>query len=467
MNAVTRTAGTAVLLLAGMASVAARPAAGQSCTPTWDVAIGQPGLTGTAYALKVFDDGTGPALYVGGYFDRAGGAEGIVVNHIAKWDGSQWQALASGLSNAVYAMEVYDDGTGPALYVGGSFQTASGVSARNLAKWDGSQWDDVGGSLSDGLYVSALALFDDGNGEALYAGGRFTTAGGGVSANRIARWDGSAWTALDTGLNNNVNSLAATNDFSAVGPGLYVGGKFTVAGGATAYRIAKWGEERGWSSLGLGMNNSVLALAIFDDGTGPAVYAGGKFTVAGTVNANYIARWDGSAWSTLGTGATNGMNERVNALAVFDDGVHGPALYAAGDFTQAGGEYRYYVARWEPSTETWSPLGDGVNDEVQTLGLAEDDAPGAPGLYLGGFFTSAGDELADHIARWMGCVTADPGDCDADGDIDVDDYATFQGCITGPTAGGVVPGCECANLDGDVDIDLEDLVAFQNVFSGS
>jgi len=47
---------------------------------------------------------------------------------------------------------------------------------------------------------------------------------------------------------------------------------------------------------------SVRALAVFDDGSGPALYAGGDFTTAGGVAANRIAKWNGSSWSQLGSG---------------------------------------------------------------------------------------------------------------------------------------------------------------------
>ena len=47
--------------------------------------------------------------------------------------------------------------------------------------------------------VHALAV----SGSNLYAGGEFTTAGG-VSANRIAKWDGNSWTALGSGMNASV-----------------------------------------------------------------------------------------------------------------------------------------------------------------------------------------------------------------------------------------------------------------------
>ena len=45
--------------------------------------------------------------------------------------------------------------------------------------------------------------------------------------------------------------------------------------------------------------HSVSALAVDGDGN---LYAGGCFTTAGGTAANYIAQWDGAAWSPLGSG---------------------------------------------------------------------------------------------------------------------------------------------------------------------
>jgi len=58
-----------------------------------------------------------------------------------------------------------------------------------------------------------------------------------------------------------------------------------------------------------------------------------------------------------------------------------------------------------------------------------------------------------------------PGDCDADGDVDLDDFGTFAGCLSGP-GGGLPPGCQCADLDGDLDVDLGDFGGFQAIFTG-
>jgi len=53
-----------------------------------------------------------------------------------------------------------------------------------------------------------------------------------------------------------------------------------------------------------------------------------------------------------------------------------------------------------------------------------------------------------------------PGDLDRDGDVDLEDYAVFHDCMTGP--GSVFAGeCGEADLDGDSDVDLKDLVVLQ------
>src|SRR5262249_38773986 len=156
-------------------------------------------------------------------------------------------------------------------------------------------------------------------------------------------WDGATWSALGSGLSlvpgtAFVLALGAFDDGS--GPALYVGGEFTAAGGVVATGIAKW-DGTGWSALGSGLAGAhpivaVGSRTVFDDGSGPALYAGGDFTAAGSVAAIDIAAWNGTSWSAVGTGSGNSLDASVNALTVFDDG-SGPALYAGGGFVTAGG----------------------------------------------------------------------------------------------------------------------------------
>jgi trimeric autotransporter adhesin len=286
-----------------------------------------------------------------------------------------------GMNGSVRALTVFDDGLGggPALYAGGQFTMASGVTVNKIAKWNGTSWSSVGTGSTNGVNntVFALTVFDDGSGDgpALYAGGEFTFAGG-VLANRIAKWNGTAWSSLGTGSANGVGGVGAMvqaltvyDDGSGGGPALYAGGFFTTAGGVPASFIAKW-NGTSWSSLGTGSANGVFgplpyvyALTVFDDGSGggPALYVGGSFTTAGGLPANRIAKWNGVSWSPLTAGSTNGVNDWVRVLTVFDDGLGGgPALYVGGKFTMAGDVIAKGIARveWHLVVTTRNGLGE-------------------------------------------------------------------------------------------------------------
>src|SRR5207248_5482736 len=79
---------------------------------------------------------------------------------------------------------------------------------------------------------------------------------------------------------------------------------------------------------------------------------GGSFTTAGGVAANYIAKWNGTNWSTFGSG----MNNRVGALAV-----SGGQLYVTGSFMTAGGRISAFMARAYLDLPVLSTLRSGTN----------------------------------------------------------------------------------------------------------
>ncbi len=370
------------------------------CADVWADGFGLPGIldvSGSTYvsALHVFDDGTGPALYVAGFFDLT---PGVLVHHIAKWTGSGYEALSSGLNDDGNVMAVFDDGTGPALYVGGNFTTAGGIAADGIAKWDGISWSFLGSGLQGNVH--ALAVFDDDgigpNAPALFAGGLFTTAGG-TTVNYISKWNGSNWSALGTGLSSAANALAVYDDGS--GPALFVGGGFTTAGGITVNRLAKWNGST-WSTVGTtpGVSSTVEALTTFDDGTGTALYVGGNFQNAGGIAAaDRIAKWNG-AWSALSTGANN----VVETMAVYNDG-SAEALFVGGAFTTAGGVSANHIARWDGAT--WSALGAGVTGSAASYRVYAlttfDDGDGAK-LFVGGTFNRVADEAHYYLSAWNG-----------------------------------------------------------------
>jgi hypothetical protein len=233
-----------------------------------------------------------------------------------------------------------------------AFITLSALGAPALAQCPGQWITGAGtiGSVGTANTVDALAV-DRGNGD-VYVGGWFIGGAGGVANTAyIARWNGSAWSALGTGTNGNVRaaSFAPNHD-------LIIGGDFTLAGGvANTLRVARWNGSA-WSALGTGVNATVWAVAVLPNGN---IVIGGDFTTAGGGAINRIALFNGSTWTGLGAG---GANDRVTSLAVVSDTGD---IVAGGRFTSIGGVAASHVARWNGSS--WSAVGSGISGNVNAL----------------------------------------------------------------------------------------------------
>jgi hypothetical protein len=295
---------------------------------------------------------------------------------------ANWKSLNTGIpgaSSQVFAQTV--DGNGN-VYVGGDFSFIGTVQANFVAKWNGSVWSPLGSGMAGrgggqkGPRVYCLACDNRGN---VYAGGDFTTAGE-VTARSIAVWNGITWSALGSGINGSVYALAVN------GTNVYVGGYFSHAGGVPAAAIAVWNGSS-WSGLGSGLGSDVYALAV----DGVKVYAGGDFSTAGGAPANCLAVWDGSAWSGLGAGFGGTNEDAVYAIAV-----SGTNVYVGGYFASVGAVPATNIAVWDGSV--WSSLdaGFGEYDTVTEIGV------GGTNVYVGGYFTSAGGVAANHIAVYSG-----------------------------------------------------------------
>ena len=101
------------LLLAVFVLCSPRPSLAQDRQWIWKP-VGADSFIG---ALIAFDDGAGPALYAAGGFAHI---EGVAAARVAKFDGQKWGPVGDGLSgDGVYSAAIHDDGSGPALYVGG------------------------------------------------------------------------------------------------------------------------------------------------------------------------------------------------------------------------------------------------------------------------------------------------------------------------------------------------------------
>jgi hypothetical protein len=398
-------------------------------------------------ALVPFDDGTGPALYAAGVCQYA---QGTFMYGVSKWNGAGWSLLGAVMNGTITSLCSYDDGSGAALYAGGWFTTIGGVAAPYIARWDGTNWSAPGGGMSG--YVEVLRVHDDGTGPALVAGGSFTTAGS-MPAAHIAKWDGATWIPLAAGTNGTVKALADYDDGS--GPKLFAAGGFTMAGGIGTSGIARW-DGANWAGLPGTFSGSTYrnALATFEDGSGPALYVAGAFDDIGGLLVHNIARWNGVTWSALGAGITSPSTmPTIYALSVVKDS-SGSALYAGGDFHTAGGLPAEYVARWDGSG--WSALGSGTFYYVNAL-TSFDDGSG-PALIAGGPFMSCPDSGDSYVAKWglpppcvhPGDVVCEPGQSGT----------TTCPCANPPS--GVGLGCDNSSFTGGAHLAASGAVRISN-----
>ncbi|NDY94378.1 VWA domain-containing protein, partial [Wenzhouxiangella limi] len=365
------------------------------------------GVSGGPVASTRAMTAVGNELYVGGIFTEAGGSP---ANNVAKFDTMQtgnsgWSALGDGVNSTVSALAAI----GTDLYVGGSFSQAGTEEASAIAKIDTTQTGNSGWStLGDGVNGPLLAL--SAIGTDLYVGGEFSQAGG-LPASNVAKFDttqtgNSGWSALGDGVNGTVWAL------SAIGTDLYVGGEFTQAGGSPANNVAKLDATQigniSWSALGDGVNGGSFASARALTAIGNELYVGGRFTQAGGSPANNVAKFDttqtgNSGWSALG----DGVNSTVSVLAAIDTN-----LYVGGFFSQAAAEGASAIAKFD-TTQTdnggWSPLGDGLSGGGAALrGVFTLLATGTD-LYVGGQFGQAGGSPTNNVAKFDTTQTGNSG----------------------------------------------------------
>lgn len=408
------------------------------------------GVDGSIYAIA--HDGAGN-VYVGGKFTMAGT---VAAKNVARWDGTRWWPLGTGVDASVSAMVC----VGGEVYVGGSFTQAGGIGAARMARWDGEAWHPLGSGVNN--FVRTLAYADG----VIYVSGDFSMAGE-ASASRVARWDGVAWSAMGTGMDDAVYKLLPT------ATGVYAAGIFTTAGGVAAGRVAFWNGTT-WGPVGSGFSSGHLnGLAWFQ----------GRLHVCGQVpepeggsDMAGLLDWDGNQWRTLRPGIVVNLLSIPDRLVYFKVGEpglfticsfdgsveaalrdvgglgspfchefidnelwvggafsqviepgtstsipagglvrwngtdwsalgqginntvrasvwHKGALYVGGTFTAQGG-LTGYLARW--SGTEWQPLGTGVNGPVYALATEGET------LYAGGSFTTAGGQPAIRVAAWNG-----------------------------------------------------------------
>jgi len=352
-------------------------------------------------------------------------AGGVDARRLAVWDGASWERLGDGSPSSLVRTLLTSESE---LYIGGHFLSVAGVAARKVAKWDGFTWSGFGTGLS-WTAVYDLELWDDGSGStSLFAAG-----------NSIAKWNGETWSVVGGGISGGGGGARALSLYDdGTGAALYMGGFFAAAGGVPANRIAKWDGTK-WSAVGGGITQGshVYALAVYDDGTGDKLYAGGLFNAMGGVPAINLACWDGESWSAVGNPGWQSFNE-VYQLRVLDDdgdGPNPPALFAIGADV---------LHKWDGKSWARYPI-PGATFTANVY-----DGPEGPTLHVAGGIWFEGDpDRHTNIVRFTRGHAC--GDLNGDGMVDQEDLGILLAAFNCPG-----PGCQ-GDADGDGDTDQADL----------
>ncbi|MFG0241669.1 MAG: GC-type dockerin domain-anchored protein [Phycisphaerales bacterium JB054] len=276
-------------------------------------------------------------LFISGEFSHAGG---IPIDAIAKWSGSSWQPVGDleddlGVrDNAIYGLAEF----GGDIYAAGAFDG----SEADIARWDGQRWHRLGEGLSSFAngWGRAMVEYQD----ELVVGGDFEKAGP-LWVDNIAAWNGSSWRILDGGTFWSGNSAGSVWALAEFEERLIAGGFFLEVAGVPARYVAAW-DGADWSAMGSGLDEKVNTLAVHDG----ELYAGGEFRETGDGRqARGVARWDGHEWQPVGTRISIG-NGWVNRLESYQG-----RLYASGWFGDYQDEFQdiavFDGVDWQPVGE--------------------------------------------------------------------------------------------------------------------
>ncbi len=266
----------------------------QDCTPGWDPTFTAGQLGGPVMDAVWHDDGDGPAIYALGAFDRV---SGVYHSGVARFRDGRWKAVGRSFSPIYGRLFSYDAGDGPDLWV-----FASGSYISNALVLRGRVYEDRSAGFEIGE-VWAGASFDDGTGPALYVIGLPRS---GTRPPLVCRYRRSGWERVPGTLSVDPNSPAFSYSGAMAvyddgrGPALYVAGGFSHIDGRPMHGIARW-DGRSWSDLGptVGLDccrGAIRDMAVVPTPDGPELLICGRFFDINGVIAKGIASWNGHRW---------------------------------------------------------------------------------------------------------------------------------------------------------------------------
>ena len=195
---------------------------------TWS-ALSNNGLNNGVRAL-LFDSNTN-TLYVGGDFTELGdGTTGY--NHIASYNlnTNTWSTLGTGLDNSCYSLGIDSQGS---IYAGGNFNSVGGITTGPIAKWDGTNWSAI---ANGNTIIGTVLSIDIDSNDIIYAGGDFNLS---LVYFNFIFYINNEWKFINRGFNSIVNSILIVDNE------INIGGSFTsiIDNEITLNRVCKLSDK--------------------------------------------------------------------------------------------------------------------------------------------------------------------------------------------------------------------------------
>ncbi len=355
---------------------------------TWqELGTGTNALNPNGGIYSVIADKQGNVYAAGTFYDTS-----TQKYYVAKWNGTTWSELGTGI-NALNANDqiftLAQDKFGN-IYAAGKF-TDSAISTkghRYVAKWDGNSWSELGTgihALNANNFINSVSTDSTGN---VYAAGRFTNSPiwSMNGTHYVAKWNGTDWVDLD-GLIDSLHKMGQIGEIQSLVTDkngyLYAGGNLfdTVY---QKYFVARF-TGTNWSYMGGHTPTCIRFLNIATlavDTSNKAIYEAGYDNYSQN-NKNFLSKLYQGSCSFLGSGTSSLINDYVLTSAVdINDN-----YYVAGNFTDSTPNLGYrFVAKWDGTN--WSELGTGANALMANNAINSITTDAQGNVYAAGNFTN-------------------------------------------------------------------------------
>lgn len=276
------------------------------------------GLNGAVYDMVIDDAGL---LYIVGNFKDAGGA--ATADFVCTWNGSAFASITTGgaANDSIYSIAISRVGQ---VYVGGVFTDIGASGADYIARYnpDDGSWNVV--VSATGLNAIVHDIIPDPWGDGVIIAGNFTNAGGDGTKDYLLRVTVSGTTYAYSLIGSSApNDKVTALHYDEITGRLYAVGQFSTIGGVSADKVAYF-DGTNWNAMGMGFTTTTInTIAGIISAQGKVHVATNATEADGVALPDGFITWSGNRWygqkfdATGSTYETNGVFHDTESNDIF------------------------------------------------------------------------------------------------------------------------------------------------------